>query len=194
MKKIDNIEKIWHSIPEKSFDENIEWAVQQANVDGLFAEFGVAEGGTIKKAALAWPNYTWHGFDSFQGLPEDWRTDVVNLTKGGYACDVPNNLPSNVILHVGMFEETIPSFAENWDEDISFANIDCDLYSSTKTIFKYLGHKIKPGTILRFDEMRGYPGWKDHEWKAFREFLYERDLDCEYLSRETMEQVTVRIV
>ena len=40
--------------------------------DGEVLEFGVYAGGSITRTANALPNMTIHGFDSFEGLPEDW--------------------------------------------------------------------------------------------------------------------------
>ena len=43
------------------------------NVPGDIFEFGVYKGGTINYLAHKMPNSIIYGFDSFQGLPEDWR-------------------------------------------------------------------------------------------------------------------------
>jgi hypothetical protein len=47
-------------------------ALSRVTVDGLYAEFGVNNGGTIAYIARQKPAQTIHGFDSFEGLPEDW--------------------------------------------------------------------------------------------------------------------------
>ena len=39
---------------------------------GLNLEFGVFKGVTISAVAKARPDLIFHGFDSFEGLPEDW--------------------------------------------------------------------------------------------------------------------------
>jgi hypothetical protein len=26
---------------------------------------------------------------------------------------------------------------------------------------------LQPGSLILFDEFHGYPGWENHEWKAF---------------------------
>ena len=56
---------------------------------------------------------------------------------------------------------------------LSLVHIDCDLYSSTKTIFANLKDRIVPGTVIVFDEYWNYPGWRDHEFRAFEELLAE---------------------
>ena len=45
----------------------------------------------------------------------------------------------------------------------SFIHIDCDLYSSTKTVLTLLAPAIRTGTVLVFDEWCGYEGWEQHE-------------------------------
>jgi len=49
--------------------------------------------------------------------------------------------------------------------------VDCDLCSSTKTVFSSLADRLIPGTIVVFDEHFNDPGWQDCEYKAFMEFV-----------------------
>ena len=67
-------------------------------------------------------------------------------------------------------------------EKIAFAHIDCDLYESTKTIFSLIAERIQPGTVLVFDEYFNYPSWRDHEFKAFQEFVAGNNVRYSYLS------------
>ncbi len=60
-------------------------------------------------------------------------------------------------------------------------NIDCDLYSSTKTVFDNLGDRVTAGTIIRFGEYLNYPSWEQHEYKAFQEFVVQRKLEYRYI-------------
>ena len=71
----------------------------------------------------------------------------------------------------GYFEDTLPNFIKNFNEEISFIHIDCDIYSSTLTIFKYLQEHIKKGTIISFDEIIGYDEYLYHELLAFYQFI-----------------------
>ena len=61
-------------------------------------------------------------------------------------------VPNNVILFKGYFDKTLPKFLKQNSENVSFIHVDCDIYSSTKTIFQYLAEYIVPGTIIVFDE------------------------------------------
>ena len=49
-------------------------AIENANTDGAFLEFGVYKGASINFIAdTVGNNITVHGFDSFTGLPTFWR-------------------------------------------------------------------------------------------------------------------------
>jgi hypothetical protein len=133
----------------------------------FFLEFGVAGGNSIRRIATLNPNKKIYGFDSFHGLPERWGT----LPKGHFACDIPNNLPSNVELVVGLFDATLPQFLSEHPGDVAFAHIDSDLYESAKCVLDNLKPRLKPGSILAFDEIWAHSNYQDYEAKAFAEFL-----------------------
>lgn len=159
--------------------ELIRLAIEKVNIPGLFLEFGVASGSSINFIA-ANTDSTVHGFDSFQGLPEDWRPGV-----GMGAFQKPQNwLPEvkeNVELHVGWFNDALPDFLARHDEDVAFLHIDCDLYSSTKTVFSILANRLKPGSVIVFDEYFSYIGWENHEHAAFEEFVKEHKIEFDYI-------------
>ncbi|EDP64703.1 hypothetical protein BAL199_04564 [alpha proteobacterium BAL199] len=133
---------------------------------GLYLEFGVAKGASaIQIAALV--DGPVHAFDSFQGLPESWEDEAAgSYSTGGTVPD----LPENVQVHVGWFSETIPPFRRENNGPIAFLHIDCDLYSSTVDIFSGLGDRLTDGSVVVFDEYFGYPGFENHEMRAFDEF------------------------
>lgn len=144
-------------------------AISHTTVEGLWAEFGVNEGGTISCIARQRPRETIHGFDSFEGLPEDWSGNAMAAGFFNRKGRLPK-VPSNVVLHPGWFDRTAPRFAAAHTGPLAFLHVDCDLYSSTATIFSALGERIVPGTVIVFDEYFNYPNWQAHEHKAFTEF------------------------
>jgi hypothetical protein len=150
-------------------------AVRLADPNGLFLEFGVASGTTINHMAgqLAGKIY---GFDGFEGLPEDWRP---GFPTGAFA-QTPPAVAGNVELVIGWFNQSLPRFLDTHTGPVSFLHVDCDLYSSTKTIFDLLGPRIRSGTVIVFDEFFNYPGWRIHEFKAFMEFVGSYGLKYEY--------------
>ena len=98
-----------------------------------------------------------HGFDSFEGLPEDWRQ---GHEKGTFAVGHLPRVRPNVRLYKGWFEDTLPAFREQYPGPVAFLHLDADLYSSTKTVLDILGEGIVPGTVIAFDEFFNYPGWR----------------------------------
>jgi hypothetical protein len=155
------------------------YAISQAKMDGMVLEFGVAGGKTITRIAGA-VKQTVFGFDSFEGLPEDW-THFQRQGRFSTSGEFPPNLPDNVALVKGWFNESLPVFVDNHPDDIKFLHIDCDLYSSAKTVLCSLANQIKPGTVILFDEYFNYPGWQEHEFKAFNEFIEEYNVSFEYI-------------
>ena len=71
-------------------------------------------------------------------------------------------------------------------------HVDCDLYSSTKTVLDALAGRIRAGTVIVFDEYHNFPGWREHEHKAFMEFCEAFHVDFEYISYNNL-QAAVRI-
>jgi len=145
---------------------------------GLQLEFGTGDGRTAKLLMDRLPSkeellYT---FDWFQGLPEAW----FKSEKGAFAQIIEGDInppvldPDKAKIIFGLFEDSLPSFINQPTSHsgfVTFIHIDCDLYSSTKTIFTYLKDQISEGTVILFDESHGYEGWENHEFKAFKEFL-----------------------
>lgn len=178
----------------KTFAEPLEilpYALSQVMNTGLYLEFGVYSGTTINYIAKVKKDSIIYGFDSFLGLPEDWRT---GFEKGTFArADIPE-VESNVTLIKGWFHETLPEFLTMSKEKCAFIHIDCDLYSSTKCVLNILKERIVKGTVLVFDEYFNYPGWKEGEFLAFQEFTRENHLEYEYIAYvDSLEQVAVRI-
>lgn len=151
--------------------------------DGLYLEFGVRSGDSIRRIAAVTEKHI-YGFDSFEGLPEAWNgLEVGHFTTGG---NLPN-VPNNVTLIKGWFDETIPVFKKYNADTVAFVHIDSDLYSSAKTIFDNLKDRFVNGSIIAFDEIFNYGSdvgnpdlWREHEFKAFSEFLEETrwNADC----------------
>lgn len=129
---------------------------------GTALEFGVYRGDTARIIAERMPLV---GFDSGQGLPEHWRP---GYGPGTFACSLPKI--DNARMVEGWFSDTLPSFDFAALGYIGLVNIDCDLYSSTKTVLEHIGPHLLPGCFVHFDEMFDYPGYQDHEMLAWREY------------------------
>ena len=171
--------------------ELIKYSIDHVKVDGVYLEFGVFTGGTIRYMAKLKPQINFHGFDSFEGLPEDWLgmplpKNSFNL-KGGLP-----KVPKNVALHKGWFNETLPAWCKQHSEKVAFMHVDCDIYSSTMEILESLANRVQVGTVVLFDEYFNYPNWQNHEFKAWKEFVKKYLISYEYIGF-ARQQVTVRI-
>jgi len=158
--------------------DTLDLGLAAAKLSGLVLEFGVRFGTSIRHiAAIAAQEV--HGFDSFEGLPEAWGDKPSGVyTTGGALPEVP----SNVRLHAGWFEDTLPGFADEHSGPVRFMNVDCDIYSSTKTILDVLGGRIVPGSVIVFDEYIMTSQWRKDEYLAFQEAVVQRGWGYRYLA------------
>jgi hypothetical protein len=166
-------------------------ALTKVNVDGIFAEFGVFAGASINHIAKKRQNDIIYGFDSFEGLQEDWAGH--DCVKGTF--DLGGKLPkvvSNVHLIKGWFDKTIPVFLTQHSAPFAFIHCDCDTYEAAKTVFGLIGDRVQEGTVIVFDEYFGYRGWKIGVFKAWQELVSSSNIGYEYLGFRTQE-VSIRI-
>ena len=149
---------------------------------GVCLEFGVGGGASINFFSKRLPGLSFFGFDSFFGLKEDWSGTWV--AKGHFSrSGVAPKINKNVGLVSGWFDRTIPVFLEKNPElvsDLCFIHIDSDTYDAAKTVFYELGEHIKPGMFILFDELIGYPNWKNGEFKALNEARSKFGFSFEY--------------
>lgn len=163
---------------------------QSAIKDGSIIECGVYKGSTINHIADIVNPLPVYGFDSFDGLPEKWEISETRTLDAGYfdTKELPK-VKKNVELIKGWFSDTLPEWSSANIKPVSFLHIDCDIYSSTLDVLKYLNHIIKEGTVLVFDDLyawqdeEDYPYWRRGQWKALREWMRDYSRDVEALSR-----------
>lgn len=192
-------EHLTNALAVESDAESLKEASERVTIDGAYLEMGVCTGNTINFIAALNPKKVIYGFDSFQGLPEDWDRGEVVVGKGTFKFKEKRLPPVllNVELHPGWFKDTLPKFKKEIlkETPVAFLHIDCDLYSSTKEVFEILKENICDGTVILFDEFYNYQGSEVNERKAFDEFLKETSFSVEYLVyNRNSEQVAVRIV
>lgn len=169
--------------------------VKEVHSQGSIFEFGVASGRSINHLARLFPNRQIQGFDSFEGLPETWTS---YFKKGHFAQKVPK-VRKNVTLHKGWFSDTLPNVTlatqnVTCDNQIALLHIDSDLYSSASYVLTELKPYIDAGTVILFDEYINYPGWEQHEFKAWQEFVAKYHVVYEYIgvcSRH--QQVAIKV-
>lgn len=166
----------------------LEAAIAQAPTSGLVLEFGVYHGLSLRQLARRVIGPV-HGFDSFEGLPEAWKSDepIGSYSAHGH---LPQ-MPPQVVLYPGWFKDTLPAFVANQTEKVRLINIDCDLYSSTCTVLNKIYPLLQTGAILVFDEYLGYPGYEEHEFRAWHQFSKEFKIAYEYTGFSLMARKAV---
>lgn len=165
--------------------------LKAAPASGGVAEFGVYHGLSLRRLARQVDSPI-HGFDSFEGIPEDWKPGEP---KGSYSTRgrMPD-MPPHVTLHRGWFEDTLPGFVAAQQERLRFVHVDCDLYSSTRTVLEGLRSLLQAGTVMLFDEYLGFEGFEQHEFRAWHEFTERHAIHYEYIAFELIaKQAAVRI-
>ena len=155
-------------------------AAENANPNLLWLEFGVFRGLSI--------NYLSHfckkiyGFDSFEGLSEDWVGN--GHRKGSFNLNgKPPKVKRNVELISGYFENTLDIFLNNNRElKIGLVHLDCDTYESTIYVLDNLKDYLIENSVIIFDDYFGAPGFEMGQYKALNEFLNKNSLSCNYLA------------
>ena len=153
------------------------WCLRQAPASGALFEFGVYQGKSInffaRELVARGDSREIVGFDSFGGFSEDWAGMESQYPRDVF--DVGGALPQvegNVRLVPGFIEETLPEFIKHSNVDcVAFAHIDTDTYSPASVALKQLSPLLAPGSILLFDELLGYPKWRENEWRALQETI-----------------------
>ncbi|GAA5114826.1 class I SAM-dependent methyltransferase [Haloechinothrix salitolerans] len=170
--------------------DTLRHALDMAPTTGMALEFGVYSGETLQTIARYRNGTGVYGFDSFKGLPEDWRSGFPAGTFGR------DGLPEveGAELVVGWFDETLSGFLAEHPGEVDFLHLDADLYSSTRTVLDLVGPRLRIGSIVVFDEYFNYPGWRGHEHRAWREYVERTGTTFSYEGyTRNSEQVIVRI-
>lgn len=158
-------------------------------------EFGVLNGSSMVEAWGMLRGLLTHlyGFDSFAGLPQLSKEDSASralmpaFDEGNFRSMSRERVletilatthgldPSIVTLKEGFYDATLPSF------DIGqlankgpclVAHVDCDLYSSSLDVFRFLDRVATTGTWLLLDDYWCYRGSPKHgQRRAFEEWL-----------------------
>lgn len=137
-------------------------------IDGDYAEFGCWGGMTF---ALAYHESRRHqhqaklwAFDSFQGLPASrderdqhpmWKEGILATSLDAFhGICASKGIPKEAYKVVqGFYEHSLTMLSpDDEPRNIALAYVDCDLYSSTKTVLQFLEPRLKHGMIVAFDD------------------------------------------
>jgi O-methyltransferase len=156
-----------------------------ANAAITYLEFGVWKGASLR----AWTSINtnqdsrFYGFDSFEGLPEEWVHFGSTMKKERFDLggDIPSIADSRAGLINGWFQKTLRNFLR--DTPISHPiviNNDSDLHSSTLYTLCTLDPVLQAGDIIIFDEYSS----ASNEYLAWEEYkrAFGRSAECVAMS------------
>jgi O-methyltransferase len=132
-----------------------------------YLEFGVHQGESIREWSElnTHPESSFVGFDSFEGLPENWGDmKAGHFSTGGKTPDIAD---TRVHFVRGWFQDTLDGFLRNFKPRHRLViNNDSDLYSSTLYTLTRLDHLLVPGSLIFFDEFDDV----QHEFRAVEDY------------------------
>jgi tetratricopeptide (TPR) repeat protein len=154
-----------------------------------FYEFGVWRGEAFKYLIKTFKKG--YGFDTFEGLPEDWHLEKAgNYSSNG---NIPEIEGGKFV--IGKFEDSLPVFFSEPRPMASVINFDADLYSSTICALNYSKPVIDQHTILIFDEFIMNENWEQDEFKALVEFCENKNHTYEVVAISFFtKQVAVKLI
>lgn len=174
-------------------DDVLERSVRDATPGTMVIECGVFRGASLRRMCDANPAKTIFGFDSFLGLPEDWRPPY---SAGAFAC-TPPRVPKNGFIITGDIAETLPRFLRKHRRWIGFCHLDMDVYSSTRDALAAIEMRLIKGSVILFDEIRDTKVGDcnaQHEQRAFREFIDRTGYKFEFAGRRHPEAYAFRML
>lgn len=159
----------------------------------LYLEFGVFSG-----ASLRWwvennsdQRSQFVGFDSFEGLPEDWNRHRPKGVFGRFG-EPPRVDDARCSFEVGWFRETVPRFFRRLDrKNVPIVvHCDADLYSSTLIVLAQAVPYLRSGDMVLFDEFSD----SMHEFRAFEDCFASYETTCEVLAATArLRQVAMQV-
>ncbi len=187
---IDDFKDIDEDFIFGSMKKYLKYNYNRATIDGYVLELGVYKGASINHLGELLPEKTIHGFDSFEGLPDEWvMSDDNTVDAGTFKTKELPKVKKNVELHVGWFDTTLPEWLGENPGNVAMVHLDCDIYSSTSVALEFLNSVIKPGTVIIFDDLYAwqdeddYPFWRRGQWKALKEWEKDMGREFEVISR-----------
>jgi len=157
----------------------------------IYLEFGVLGGHSFKwwTGKNINSNSRFYGFDTFEGLPEDWNLyKKGDMTTEGKIPQIDGNRHQ---FYRGLFQDTLMQFLKQVNLNKRLViNMDADLYSSTYFVLNCIAPFLKKGDVIIFDEF----GVPTHEFKAFSEFFASYYLKYKVLAASNnYYQVAIKI-
>jgi O-methyltransferase len=170
----------------KGFFSQVIGLLKQERGDALgdYMEFGIFNGASLSSAYMSVKkqevSMRFFGFDAFEGLPEESEKEDDGVWKKGfYTCSFEQMKDCLRRLEIitwinGWYDKTLTNeLASAYAFDPGIVFIDCDTYSSSKTVLDFLAPQIKRPAVICLDDWKLYDldvkGMG--EYKSFNEFV-----------------------
>ncbi len=158
-----------------------QWVIEK---EGLTAPINYLEFGVAGGESFNWfmqqninANSRFYGFDTFDGLPEDWGP----FKKGAFTNNnvLPTIKDDRGKFFKGLFQQTVPAFLNELDNSKrNVLMMDADLWSATLYALTTLAPCLKKGDIIFFDEFVV----PTHEYKAYLDFVESHYINLELIA------------
>ncbi len=146
-------------------------------------EFGVFEGNSLRifSEYNAHPDSRFVGFDTFEGLPEDWNSGWGIIEKGSYTThgSIPQFDDPRVRCIKGYYQDVLDDFLANFSAPGQLVvHVDCDLYSSSLYVLTML-HKLRElEPLILMDDFSS----PNHMFRAFDDYTSAYRVDFKYVA------------
>jgi len=167
--------------------------VKERPIDYL--EFGVYQGESIKY----WSTINRHeqsrffGFDTFTGLPENWKKFCGDMPAGVFDCGgaVPQTDDRRIQFVKGLYQDTLDQFLSQFNPRSQLViHDDSDLYSSTLFLLTRCHDLLNSDVILIFDDFSSVL----NQFRALEDYCaaYRRKYTVLGVAGEYLAQVSIR--
>ena len=156
--------------------------------DYFYIEFGVYSGTSINFFSKKLNNKKIYGFDSFEGLKEDWVGTSVPKGTFNLKKKIPQ-LENNVVPVTGWIQDTLPIFLKEKNPKINFVHMDVDTYESSKFVLESIKPNLVKGSVILFDELYNFEGWDVGEYKALKEVFNDDEYKFLAFSKDSAQAI-----
>lgn len=159
------------------------YAVTLLSENTRVIELGVYKGYSINRIAaysIGKGIDVW-GFDTFEGLTENWFG--TRFHGGAYSnSGVVPKTHKNVVIQQGCISETLPLFLKSNDRSISLIHMDLDTSETTSRALEELSEVITRSAYIIFDQYHGYPAYEVGEQAAWKKYAENNNVSWRYLA------------
>tara|TARA_Y100000591_G_scaffold330982_1_gene363504 strand:+ start:2235 stop:2960 length:726 start_codon:yes stop_codon:yes gene_type:complete len=188
---------IFFETPSEIRDYSIKKSLESYEDENLYLEFGFGVGKSLRLFSNILKDKKIYSFDAGGGnLLEDWVGYIGHPSYKirGTRSEKPKDTRKNEELIWGWVQDTLePFLKQHENKKINFVHMDLDTYESSLFVLKKIKPHLKKNSIILFDELYNYSGWKVGEYKALIETFNENEY--KYLSFcSKYSQVAIQIL